>query len=222
MPFSVIQSFLLFSSLGFGMPVNADQLPFLIFLSIFSLPIKLEPFTGYLTGGPTIFQVDLQPQLNYNFYTQIYFVVFIVLGAFFILNLFIGVIIDNFNRLKQQYEDGIGIFLTPGQRNWVNTLKSASGKKPTRRLTRPTVSRLDPFYHRTSFRLILSSRIAAHLPTHVKESGKYHPRTLCNSLVIFHFIHFSFSTHGNPVNLKGLLYRGPCKTLQIKNFITKL
>ena len=83
--------------------------------------------------------------MNANFYTQLYFVVFIVLGAFFILNLFIGVIIDNFNRLKQQYEDGVGIFLTPGQRNWVNTLKSAAGKKPTRRLTRPTVCTSIPY-----------------------------------------------------------------------------
>lgn len=74
-----------------------------------------------------------------NFATQLYFVVFIILGAFFILNLFIGVIIDNFNRLKQQYEDGIGIFLTSGQRNWINTLKAAADKKPTRKLTRPTV-----------------------------------------------------------------------------------
>ena len=75
-----------------------------------------------------------------NYWNQLYFVVFIILGAFFILNLFIGVIIDQFNRLKQQYEDGVGIFLTPRQRNWINTLKAASLKKPSRRLTRPTVS----------------------------------------------------------------------------------
>ena len=85
------------------------------------------------------FQQNLQPKPMNNFFTQLYFVVFIILGAFFILNLFIGVIIDNFNRLKQQYEDGIGILLTAGQRNWINTLKSAADKKPTRRLTRPTV-----------------------------------------------------------------------------------
>jgi len=75
-----------------------------------------------------------------NYFNQMYFVVFILLGAFFILNLFIGVIIDNFNRLKQQYEDGVGIILTQPQRNWINTLKAASLKKPSRRLTRPTVS----------------------------------------------------------------------------------
>ena len=32
----------------------------------------------------------------------LFFVVFIISGSFFVLNLFIGVIIDNFNHLKQQ------------------------------------------------------------------------------------------------------------------------
>lgn len=69
----------------------------------------------------------------------IFIILFIVIGSFFILNLFIGVIIDNFNRLTQQYEDGVGIFLTPAQRNWVNTLKAASLRKPSRRIIRPKV-----------------------------------------------------------------------------------
>jgi len=43
-----------------------------------------------------------QPRYESNFYSYFYYVVFIILGSFFILNLFIGVIIDNFNRLKQQ------------------------------------------------------------------------------------------------------------------------
>ena len=32
----------------------------------------------------------------------VFFIVFIISGSFFVLNLFIGVIIDNFNHLKQQ------------------------------------------------------------------------------------------------------------------------
>ena len=35
-------------------------------------------------------------------YWYIYFMAFIVIGAFFTLNLFIGVIIDNFNALKKK------------------------------------------------------------------------------------------------------------------------
>lgn len=46
--------------------------------------------------------VDLQPQREANLYAYIYFVIFIICGSFFTLNLFIGVIIDNFNMLKKR------------------------------------------------------------------------------------------------------------------------
>lgn len=46
--------------------------------------------------------VNLQPQREANLYAYLYFVVFIVCGSFFTLNLFIGVIIDNFNMLKKK------------------------------------------------------------------------------------------------------------------------
>lgn len=46
--------------------------------------------------------VDLQPARESNLYAYIYFVIFIVCGSFFTLNLFIGVIIDNFNMLKKK------------------------------------------------------------------------------------------------------------------------
>ena len=43
-------------------------------------------------------------QLEYenNVVAYCYFVAFIVVGSFFVLNLFVGVIIDNFNTLKQK------------------------------------------------------------------------------------------------------------------------
>lgn len=46
--------------------------------------------------------VHKQPQREANLYAYIYFVIFIVCGSFFTLNLFIGVIIDNFNMLKKK------------------------------------------------------------------------------------------------------------------------
>lgn len=45
---------------------------------------------------------DLQPHREASLYAYIYFVIFIVCGSFFTLNLFIGVIIDNFNALKKK------------------------------------------------------------------------------------------------------------------------
>ncbi|XP_075173393.1 sodium channel protein type 2 subunit alpha-like isoform X1 [Anomaloglossus baeobatrachus] len=45
---------------------------------------------------------DLQPKHENNYYMYLYFVVFIIFGSFFTLNLFIGVIIDNFNQQKRK------------------------------------------------------------------------------------------------------------------------
>ncbi|GAB6018918.1 hypothetical protein CHUAL_000570 [Chamberlinius hualienensis] len=46
--------------------------------------------------------VDQQPSFEANMTAYIYFIVFIICGSFFTLNLFIGVIIDNFNMLKKK------------------------------------------------------------------------------------------------------------------------
>jgi hypothetical protein len=47
-------------------------------------------------------QVGEQPIREVNIYMYIYFVFFIIFGSFFTLNLFIGVIIDNFNEQKKK------------------------------------------------------------------------------------------------------------------------
>ncbi|KAG7227357.1 hypothetical protein INR49_000362, partial [Caranx melampygus] len=46
--------------------------------------------------------VEEQPIREINLYMYLYFVVFIIFGSFFTLNLFIGVIIDNFNQQKRK------------------------------------------------------------------------------------------------------------------------
>ena len=48
------------------------------------------------------YQVDQQPVDDNNMIAYIYFVAFIILGSFFVLNLFVGVVIDNFNSLKKK------------------------------------------------------------------------------------------------------------------------
>ena len=47
-------------------------------------------------------EVDMQPIRDNSFVYYGFFLIFIVFGSFFTLNLFIGVIIDNFNRLKKK------------------------------------------------------------------------------------------------------------------------
>ncbi|KAL0597930.1 Sodium channel protein type 4 subunit alpha [Plecturocebus cupreus] len=47
-------------------------------------------------------QKEEQPHYEVNLYMYLYFVIFIIFGSFFTLNLFIGVIIDNFNQQKKK------------------------------------------------------------------------------------------------------------------------
>ena len=49
----------------------------------------------------------------------IFFVLYVVVGSFFAFNLFVGVVIDNFQRLKSRMDGSA--FLTSTQKKWVNT-----------------------------------------------------------------------------------------------------
>ena len=51
---------------------------------------------------------------------SIYFVCFMIIGSLFIINLFVGVIIDNFNKIKESEEiGGKGLLITPSQKKWI-------------------------------------------------------------------------------------------------------
>ncbi|GFR23957.1 sodium channel protein 60E [Trichonephila clavata] len=83
-------------------------------------------------------EVGHQPYAEANFPAYIYFVTFIICGSFFTLNLFIGVIIDNFNMLKKKYEGGIvEVFLTDSQRAYYTAMLKLGRRKPQRIVTRP-------------------------------------------------------------------------------------
>ncbi|XP_044746534.1 sodium channel protein 60E-like isoform X2 [Coccinella septempunctata] len=91
--------------------------------------------------------VNLQPQREANLYAYIYFVIFIVCGSFFTLNLFIGVIIDNFNMLKKKYEGGVlEMFLTDSQKQYYTAMKKLGRKKPQKVIKRPRNQFLAMFY----------------------------------------------------------------------------
>ncbi|KAI5708839.1 hypothetical protein M8J76_004141 [Diaphorina citri] len=91
--------------------------------------------------------VDQQPQYEANLYAYIYFVIFIVCGSFFTLNLFIGVIIDNFNMLKKKYEGGVlEMFLTESQKHYYTAMKKLGRKKPQKVIKRPLNQFLAMFY----------------------------------------------------------------------------
>eukprot|EP00730_Choanoeca_flexa_P005210 TRINITY_DN11905_c0_g1_i8.p1 TRINITY_DN11905_c0_g1~~TRINITY_DN11905_c0_g1_i8.p1 ORF type:complete len:1294 (+),score=208.14 TRINITY_DN11905_c0_g1_i8:212-3883(+) len=82
--------------------------------------------------------IDQQPQREYRMEAYVFFVVFILIGAFFTLNLFIGVIIDNFSRLKAKLEDeGQGLFLTASQRAYMDNIRKVLKGKPLPKVPKP-------------------------------------------------------------------------------------
>uniref|UniRef100_A0AAQ4Q9G9 Sodium channel protein n=1 Tax=Gasterosteus aculeatus aculeatus TaxID=481459 RepID=A0AAQ4Q9G9_GASAC len=81
-------------------------------------------------------EVEDQPDYEVNIYMYIYFVVFIIFGSFFTLNLFIGVIIDNFNQQKKKIRRQ-DIFMTEEQKKYYNAMKKLGSKKPQKPIPRP-------------------------------------------------------------------------------------
>ncbi|XP_074145331.1 sodium channel protein type 11 subunit alpha [Sminthopsis crassicaudata] len=77
-----------------------------------------------------------QPIFETNVYAYLYFVGFIIFGSFFTLNLFIGVIIDNFNQ-QQKKISGQDIFMTEEQKKYYNAMKKLGSKKPQKPIPRP-------------------------------------------------------------------------------------
>ncbi|KFP89920.1 Sodium channel protein type 2 subunit alpha, partial [Apaloderma vittatum] len=81
-------------------------------------------------------EIEEQPVYEINLYMYIYFVIFIIFGAFFTLNLFIGVIIDNFNQQKKKMSKDI--FMTEEQKKYYNAMKKLGSKKPQKPIPRPS------------------------------------------------------------------------------------
>ncbi|NXN96399.1 SCN5A protein, partial [Rhinopomastus cyanomelas] len=77
-----------------------------------------------------------QPRMEHNLFMYIYFVNFIIFGSFFTLNLFVGVIIDNFNQQKKKMS-GEDIFMTEEQKKYYNAMKKLGSKKPQKPIPRP-------------------------------------------------------------------------------------
>ena len=84
--------------------------------------------------------VDMQPirmdDDEVNWAPTVYFIIVIVMWNFLFLNLFVGVTIDSFNKIKQKSETG-SIFLTGAQKEWVRTQEMLLKINPQGKLSRP-------------------------------------------------------------------------------------
>lgn len=122
--------------------------------------LKQATFSGWIeiiADAVDAVEVDQQPFREASVYFYFYFVLFIIFGSFFTLNLFIGVIIENFNKQKKRvtfsvfvwspYEalfstqsgGSIEMFMTDEQKKYYNAMKKLKNKKPQRPIPKPKV-----------------------------------------------------------------------------------
>ena len=79
--------------------------------------------------------IGMQPVRDSNPFWSIFFIIFLVVGAFFVLELFVGVTIENFNKIRDRTGRGM---MTEAQRVWAATQSFAMKIKPERKSTRPS------------------------------------------------------------------------------------
>uniref|UniRef100_A0AAR2L882 Sodium channel protein n=1 Tax=Pygocentrus nattereri TaxID=42514 RepID=A0AAR2L882_PYGNA len=122
--------------------------------------------------------VEEQPIKEINLYMYLYFVIFIIFGSFFTLNLFIGVIIDNFNQQKRKIS-GQDIFMTEEQKKYYNAMKKLGSKKPQKPIPRPLNSVQGFFFDLVSkqaFDIMIMLLILLNMVTMMVETDEQSPR----------------------------------------------
>ncbi|XP_063429093.1 sodium channel protein para-like isoform X4 [Mytilus trossulus] len=91
-------------------------------------------------------EIGYQPDTEINVYMYLYFVLFIIFGSFFTLNLFIGVIIENFNQQKKKAGGSLEMFMTEDQKKYYKAMKRMASKSPQKSIPRPDFWPLGKMY----------------------------------------------------------------------------
>ena len=82
-----------------------------------------EGWVDAMYNGVDSTGVDLQPVRGWNRSYSAFFVLFVIVGNFFVLNLFVGAVIDAFNTLQAGSSTGESFAMTQGQQEWVERQK---------------------------------------------------------------------------------------------------
>ncbi|XP_052827737.1 sodium channel protein para isoform X6 [Octopus bimaculoides] len=129
-------------------PINFDNV-FNGYLALF----QVATFKGWIdimADATDIREIEEQPIKEYSIYMYLYFVLFIIFGSFFTLNLFIGVIIDNFNQQKKKAGGSLEMFMTDDQKKYYKAMKNLQSKKPTKGIPLPKFKVAEWMFHLTT------------------------------------------------------------------------
>ncbi|XP_063708918.1 voltage-dependent T-type calcium channel subunit alpha-1G [Culicoides brevitarsis] len=72
-------------------------------MSLFVLSSR-DGWVNIMYTGLDSVGIDMQPIVNYNEWRLLYFISFILLVGFFVLNMFVGVVVENFHRCREEQE----------------------------------------------------------------------------------------------------------------------
>ncbi|CAN0277135.1 unnamed protein product [Pylaiella littoralis] len=95
-----------------------------------------EAWTSVMYAAVDATDVDMQPIRDKNVMIVWFFMLFILIGSYLVMNLFVGVIIDNFNKMKSKAE-GDGVLVTEEQQSWIKTQHMTQRLRPLKRVTLP-------------------------------------------------------------------------------------
>nr|XP_021336023.1 voltage-dependent T-type calcium channel subunit alpha-1G isoform X8 [Danio rerio] len=73
-------------------------------MSLFVLASK-DGWVDIMYDGLDAVGVDQQPVMNYNPWMLLYFISFLLIVAFFVLNMFVGVVVENFHKCRRNQEE---------------------------------------------------------------------------------------------------------------------
>lgn len=95
------------------------------------LEVSSVTFSRYMFQAMDMRGPGEQPRLNSSPWAALYFVVFLVIGSFFLVNLFIGVVMDNVKRQRGEAD------MSDKQKNWLELKKSLMLMNPQKYFRRP-------------------------------------------------------------------------------------
>ncbi|XP_050192234.1 LOW QUALITY PROTEIN: sodium channel protein type 10 subunit alpha-like [Myiozetetes cayanensis] len=132
-------------------------------------------------------EINEQPEFEASLYMYTYFVVFIIFGSFFMLNLFIGVVISNFNQQRKKIS-GKDLFLTEEQKKYYNALKKLGSKKPQKPIPRPSNAFLGLLFdivEHTAFDIIVVILICLNMVVMMAENNQEGTKEVLNKINYF-------------------------------------
>ncbi|CBN75915.1 similar to sodium channel, voltage-gated, type IX, alpha isoform 5 [Ectocarpus siliculosus] len=91
-----------------------------------------EAWTSVTYAAVDATGVGMQPIRDHVIARVWLFILFMLLGAYLVMNLFVGVIVDNFKKMKARAEEG-GLLVTEHQRLWIKTQLIMRRLRPMKR-----------------------------------------------------------------------------------------